>query len=158
DLAFTVGGTESGPEGATERDTILAGLAPDMVAHLRDRSERGLTITAVAESPTDGVVAVGSYQPVERLAALLAVATLPPTLRRPLAVDPASRASRCASREARAACPRRRGANRAAVRPKRGGRQGLRAGRIPTGRHGTRRRARAVTVFSMSALRLTQRQ
>jgi len=85
DVAFTVGGTERGPEGATERDTVLAALAPDMVAHLRDRSERGLTITAVAESPTDGVVAVGSYQPVERLAEVLGVATLPSTRRRGLA-------------------------------------------------------------------------
>lgn len=85
DVAFTAGGTATGPEGPSERDTVLAGLAPALVAHLRDRAKRGLTITAVAESPTHGVVAVGSYQPVGGLAEVLAVATLPFARRRGLA-------------------------------------------------------------------------
>ncbi|MGH7610242.1 MAG: hypothetical protein ACREOD_10000 [Candidatus Dormibacteria bacterium] len=38
DVAFTAGGTESGSQGTAERDMHLAGLAPDMVAHLRDRA------------------------------------------------------------------------------------------------------------------------
>lgn len=85
DVAFTAGGTGAGAEGAAERDTFLGGIAPEMVAHLHDRAERGLTITAVAESPTDGVVAVGSYQPVDGLAEVLAVATVPSARRRGLA-------------------------------------------------------------------------
>jgi GNAT superfamily N-acetyltransferase len=85
DVAFTAGGTRTGPEGATERDTSLAGLASDLVAHLYDRARRGLTITAVAESPTDGVVAVGSYHPMGEFAEVLAVATLPAARRRGLA-------------------------------------------------------------------------
>src|SRR5580698_1063568 len=63
DVAFRAGGTRVGPEGVVERDKALVGLRDGLVAHLRSRAERGLTITAVAESPTDGVVAVGSYQP-----------------------------------------------------------------------------------------------
>lgn len=85
DVAFTAGGTATGPEGAAERDRFEAGLAADLVAHLRDRTERGRTVTAVVESPQDGVVAVGSYQPVGELAEVMAVATVPSARRRGLA-------------------------------------------------------------------------
>jgi GNAT superfamily N-acetyltransferase len=85
DVAFRAGGTGVGPEGAAERDIALAGLRDGLVAHLQGRAERGLTITAVAESPTDGVVAVGSYQPMGALAEILAVATLPSARRRGMA-------------------------------------------------------------------------
>ena len=47
-----------------------------MVAHLRDRARRRLTVTAVAETG-DGVVASGIYNPVGDTAEVLAVATLP---------------------------------------------------------------------------------
>jgi GNAT superfamily N-acetyltransferase len=85
DVAFTAGGTGTGPQGAAERDKFLAGLAPSLVAHLHDRAGRGLTVTAVAESSADGVVAVGSYQPIGELAEVMAVATVPSARRRGLA-------------------------------------------------------------------------
>jgi predicted GNAT family acetyltransferase len=79
------GGTETGPQGAAERDTFLGKLDPDLVAHLNDRARRGLTITAVAEDPIEGVVASGSYQPMGEFAEIMAVATLPSARRRGLA-------------------------------------------------------------------------
>ena len=85
DAAFTAGGTEPGPEGAAQRDAFLSKLDPELVAHLNDRARRGLTITAVAEDPTEGVVAVGSYQPMGEFAEIMAVATLPSARRRGLA-------------------------------------------------------------------------
>ncbi|MEH0927116.1 GNAT family N-acetyltransferase [Micromonospora sp. CPCC 205558] len=85
DVAFTAGGTGPGPEGATERDTFLDKLEPELIEHLNDRTRRGLTITAVAEDPSDGVVAVGSYQPMGEFAEIMAVATLPSARRRGLA-------------------------------------------------------------------------
>ena len=57
---------------------------PALIEHLRERDRRGLTITAVAES-TDGVIAVGSYQPVGDLAEIVGVATLPTARHRGLA-------------------------------------------------------------------------
>ncbi|AUH44424.1 GNAT family N-acetyltransferase [Streptomyces sp. CMB-StM0423] len=85
DVAFTAGGTGTGPEGAAERDAFLSKLDPEMAAHLNDRARRGLTVTAVAEDPMGGVVAAGSYQPVGEFAEIMAVATLPSARRRGLA-------------------------------------------------------------------------
>lgn len=85
DVAFTAGGTGTGPEGAAERDAFLGKLEPELIAHLNDRARRGLTITAVAEDPAQGVVAVGSYQPMGEFAEVMAVATLPSARRRGLA-------------------------------------------------------------------------
>lgn len=85
DVAFTAGGTEAGPEGAAERDAFEGKLDPEMAAHLNDRARRGLTVTAVAEDPTEGVVAVGSYQPMGEYAEIVAVATLPSARLRGLA-------------------------------------------------------------------------
>jgi ribosomal protein S18 acetylase RimI-like enzyme len=83
-VAFGAGGTTTGPQGPEERDAVLAGLDPALVAHLHDRTRRGLTLTAVAESATQGVVAVGSVQPVGGLAEIVGVATLPSARRRGL--------------------------------------------------------------------------
>ena len=85
DVSFTAGGTGTGPEGAAERDAFLGKLDPELVAHLNDRARRGLTINAVAEDPAEGVVAVGSYQPMGEFAEIMAVATLPSARRRGLA-------------------------------------------------------------------------
>ncbi|MFC4147948.1 GNAT family N-acetyltransferase [Micromonospora mangrovi] len=85
DVAFTAGGTDVGPEGAAERDAFLGKLDPALVAHLNDRARRGLTVTAVAEDPEEGVVAAGSYQPMGAYAEIMAVATLPSARRRGLA-------------------------------------------------------------------------
>jgi GNAT superfamily N-acetyltransferase len=83
-VAFGAGGTATGPQGPAERDAVLAGVAPGEIEHLHDRARRGLTITAVAESPTEGVVAVASLQPVGRLAEVVGVATLPSARRQGL--------------------------------------------------------------------------
>lgn len=85
EVAFTAGGTDTGPEGAAERDKVEAELATELVDHLHDRAKRGLTINAIAESPVDGVVAVGSYQPMGEFAEVMAVATVPSARRRGLA-------------------------------------------------------------------------
>ncbi len=84
EVAFTAGGTDTGPEGAAERDKFAAELATELVDHLHDRAKRGLTITAVAESSEDGVVAVGSYQPMGEFAEVMAIATVPSARRRGL--------------------------------------------------------------------------
>jgi len=84
DVSFTFGGTATGRGGATERDAMAAGLAPDFIEHLRERVRRGLTVTAVAQSDA-GVLAVGSYQPVGELGEVVAVATLPEARHRGLA-------------------------------------------------------------------------
>lgn len=83
DVSFIAGGTDTGPEGAKERDAFAGGLPDELVAHLRNRHRRGLTVTAVAESD-EGVLAVGSYQPMGDHAEILAVATLPVARRRGL--------------------------------------------------------------------------
>jgi ribosomal protein S18 acetylase RimI-like enzyme len=85
DVGFTTGGTDIGPQGAAERDVFLGKLSPELVDHLNDRARRGLTITAVAEDPNEGVVAVGSCQPVGEFAEIVGVATLPSARRRGLA-------------------------------------------------------------------------
>ena len=84
-VAFGVGGTTTGPQGPAERDAALAGQGSDETEHLHDRTRRGLTITAVAESGAEGVVAVASLQPVGELAEVVGVATLPSARRRGLA-------------------------------------------------------------------------
>ncbi|HEY0452751.1 GNAT family N-acetyltransferase [Actinophytocola sp.] len=84
DVSFGFGGTHPGTPGAADRDAVAATLSPDLVDHLDDRARRGLTVTAVAETE-DGVVAAGSYQPVDGAAEVLAVATLPSARRRGLA-------------------------------------------------------------------------
>ena len=75
-ISFTAGGTAIGPWGTTEREVSARDLPPEMVAHLRDRARRRLTVTAVAET-VDGVLASGIYNPVGDTAEVLAVATLP---------------------------------------------------------------------------------
>lgn len=82
--AFMAGGTAVGPEGTTARDGVQARLDPADVAYIRDRTERRLTVTAVAET-ADGVIAAGSYQPVGEVAEIVAVGTLPAARRRGLA-------------------------------------------------------------------------
>lgn len=84
DVSFTAGGTAVLPGGAKERDAFAEQLPAELVDHLQDRSRRGLTVTAVAID-ADGVLAVGSCQPVGEAAEVLAVATLPEHRRRGLA-------------------------------------------------------------------------
>jgi GNAT superfamily N-acetyltransferase len=85
DVAFEFGGCHVGGPGARQRDEALARLAPELVAHLQARARAGLTVTAVAESPTEGALAVGSYQPIGAVAEIVGVGTLPAARRRGLA-------------------------------------------------------------------------
>ena len=85
DVSFAHGGTQVAPPGLPERDAAVADLSPTLVEHLRSRAGRGLTITAVAELEGEGVVSVGSYQPIGPTAELLAIATLPSFRRRGIA-------------------------------------------------------------------------
>lgn len=85
-VSFGVGGTGIGPAGAADRQLAARTLAPELAEHLRDRTKRGLTITAVAETG-DGVVAAASYQPIGETAEILAVATLPVVRRQGLAAS-----------------------------------------------------------------------
>lgn len=83
-LGFGAAGTAVGTAGPAERDAALAGRADDADDHVRRRISRGLTVVAVAEDG-DGVVAVGSHQPVAATTEIVGVATLPTHRRRGLA-------------------------------------------------------------------------
>jgi GNAT superfamily N-acetyltransferase len=85
DVAFGFGGCQRGGPGARQRDQAAARLGTELVEHLGDRARAGLTVTAVAESPTEGALATGSYQPVGAVAEIVGVATLPAARRRGLA-------------------------------------------------------------------------
>jgi ribosomal protein S18 acetylase RimI-like enzyme len=84
-VAFDFGGYHRGGPGARQRDEAVARLGAELVAHLRARARAGLTVTAVAESPTEGALATGSYQPVGAVAEIVGVGTLPAARRRGLA-------------------------------------------------------------------------
>jgi ribosomal protein S18 acetylase RimI-like enzyme len=84
-LAFEFAGCQRGGAGARERDEAVDRLGPELVAHVLARARAGLTVTAVAESPTEGVLAAGSYQPVGAVAEIVGVSTLPAARRRGLA-------------------------------------------------------------------------
>lgn len=83
-VSFGAGGTAVGPQGAADRAVASDRVAPMLPAHLRDRAQRLLTVTAVAETSA-GVVAAGSYQPIGGTAEVLAVSTLPAVRRQGLA-------------------------------------------------------------------------
>jgi len=84
-VAFEFGGCERGGPGPRQRDEAVARLGPELVAHLHARARAGLTVTAVAESPTEGALAAGSYQPIGAVAEIVGVGTLPAARRRGLA-------------------------------------------------------------------------
>jgi predicted N-acetyltransferase YhbS len=84
EVSFGFGGTGTGADGPAQRDARIPQLSTALMAHLRERGRAGRTVTAVAESD-DGVLAVGYYQPVDGLAEVLAVATLPSARRQGLA-------------------------------------------------------------------------
>lgn len=85
DVGFGSGGTAPGPEGAGERDAAARDVPSATVEHLRQRARDWLSVTAVAASPDQGVLASGSYQPVGDMAEIVGVATLPVARRRGLA-------------------------------------------------------------------------
>lgn len=83
-VSFTFGGTSIGVGGVAERAAAMDALPEALISYLNDRARTGLTVTAVAES-ADGVLAVGSYQPIGNIAEIVAVATLPAARRQGLA-------------------------------------------------------------------------
>ncbi|HWM10718.1 MAG TPA: GNAT family N-acetyltransferase [Solirubrobacteraceae bacterium] len=79
DLAFR----RSGDAGPAERDAALAGWPEGRLAAVRRRMAAGITVTLVAEDE-DGVLAVGSHQPVGDVTEVVGVGTLPAARRRGL--------------------------------------------------------------------------
>jgi ribosomal protein S18 acetylase RimI-like enzyme len=84
-VAFDFGGYQRGGPGARQRDDAVAKLGGALIDHLANRARAGLTVTVVAETPSEGAVATGSYQPVGAVAEIVGVATLPAVRRRGLA-------------------------------------------------------------------------
>lgn len=81
----------SAPEAPADRLFVVepgrddaAAVSAAMLAHLVDRAQRGLSVTAVAID-ADGPVASGSYQPIGAMAEIVGMATLPSARRRGLA-------------------------------------------------------------------------
>jgi ribosomal protein S18 acetylase RimI-like enzyme len=80
DIAFGTA-RDAGPR---ERDAALRGFPEGRLRAVRERMAAGLTVTVVAEGD-DGVVAVGSHQPVDDVTEIVGVGTLPAARRRGLA-------------------------------------------------------------------------
>jgi ribosomal protein S18 acetylase RimI-like enzyme len=83
DIAFGTPGTDRGHAGARERDAALRNFPEARLGTVRGRMAEGLTVTVVAEDE-DGVVAVGSHQPVDDVTEVVGVGTLPTARRRGL--------------------------------------------------------------------------
>ena len=83
DLAFAAPGTGRGAPGAAERDGALGGWPERRLGAVRERMAAGLIVTYVAED-ADGVLAVGSHQPVGDVSEVVGVGTLPAARRRGL--------------------------------------------------------------------------
>ena len=79
DLAFGAF-PEAGP---AERDASVAGWPETRLAAVRERMAAGITVTVVAEDE-DGVLALGSHQPVGDVTELVGIGTLPAARRRGL--------------------------------------------------------------------------
>jgi GNAT superfamily N-acetyltransferase len=76
DIAFGAAGTARGDAGPAERDAALASFPEARLGAVRERMAAGLTVTIVAED-ADGVLAVGSHQPVGGVTEVVGVGTLP---------------------------------------------------------------------------------
>jgi N-acetylglutamate synthase-like GNAT family acetyltransferase len=83
DIAFGVPGTARGEAGAREREEAAGKFPETRLVAVRERMAEGLTVTVVAEDD-DGIVAVGSHQPVGAVTEIVGVATLPAARRRGL--------------------------------------------------------------------------
>jgi ribosomal protein S18 acetylase RimI-like enzyme len=83
DIAFGTPGTNRGEPGPRERDAALRSFPEQRLAAVRERMAAGLTVTVVAEDE-DGVLAVGSHQPVGDVTEVVGVGTLPAARRRGL--------------------------------------------------------------------------
>jgi ribosomal protein S18 acetylase RimI-like enzyme len=84
DIAFATLGTDAGGDGPRERDAALGDYPEARLGAVRERMRAGLTVTVVAEDD-DGVLSVGSHQPVAGVTEIVGVGTLPAARRRGLA-------------------------------------------------------------------------
>jgi N-acetylglutamate synthase-like GNAT family acetyltransferase len=84
DIAFGAPGTARGAAGPRERDAAIGNFPESRLASVRKRMATGLTVTVVAED-ADGILAVGSHQPVGDVSEVVGVGTLPSARRRGLA-------------------------------------------------------------------------
>jgi ribosomal protein S18 acetylase RimI-like enzyme len=82
DIAFAALGAVAG-DGPRERDAALGHYPEARLGVVRERLRTGLTVTVVAEDD-DGVLAVGSHQPVGGVTEIVGVGTLPAARRRGL--------------------------------------------------------------------------
>ncbi|MER7248204.1 GNAT family N-acetyltransferase [Kribbella sp. NPDC000426] len=82
-LAFSDPGTAVGTAGPAERDAAAAETRDELVATLRDRALRGVSVNAGAFTE-DGMVASGTHQPVDATTEVVGVGTLPSARRRGL--------------------------------------------------------------------------
>jgi len=73
-VGFTAPGTGLGRQSAGERDE--APVAGAMLTAIRERLQAGTSVTAVVEDDT-GPIAVGTLRPLDGVAEIIAVATLP---------------------------------------------------------------------------------
>ena len=76
DIAFAAPGTDPDGAGPRERDAALGDYPEVRLGAVRERVRTGLTVTVVAEDD-DGVLAVGSHQPVDAVTEIVGVGTLP---------------------------------------------------------------------------------
>jgi GNAT superfamily N-acetyltransferase len=76
DIAFGAPGTARGDAGPRERDAALPNFPETRLSAVRERMAAGLMVTVVAEDD-DGVLAVGSHQPVAGVTEIVGVGTLP---------------------------------------------------------------------------------
>jgi ribosomal protein S18 acetylase RimI-like enzyme len=83
DIAFGAPGTDRGEAGPAERDDAVGKFPESRLGSVRERMAAGLTVTIVAEDD-DGVLAVGSHQPVGGVTEVVGVGTLPSARRRGL--------------------------------------------------------------------------
>jgi ribosomal protein S18 acetylase RimI-like enzyme len=83
DIAFGAPGTERGDAGPAERDAAVGRFPEGRLGSVRERMAAGLTVTIVAEDD-DGVLAVGSHQPVGGVTEVVGIGTLPSARRRGL--------------------------------------------------------------------------
>jgi ribosomal protein S18 acetylase RimI-like enzyme len=83
DIAFGAPGTGRDEAGPARRDAAIASFPERRLGPVRERMAAGLTVTVVAEDG-DGVLAVGSHQPVRGVTEIVGVGTLPAARRRGL--------------------------------------------------------------------------
>lgn len=82
-VGFATAGTAPGPQGIREREAAAGEQDAARMDYVRERIRRGTSVTAVAENEY-GPVAVGTLRPVDGVAEIVAVATLPAVRRQGL--------------------------------------------------------------------------